>query len=79
MIRLIKTIISKIFNRMTILAVLILTQMAWLGLLFLRIGFYTTYPQVFFTIIAVLVALFVIYRDENPAYKLGWIVLIAIL
>ncbi len=79
MIRLIKTIISKIFNRMTILAVLILTQMAWLGLLFLRIGFYTTYTQVFFTIIAVLVALFVIYRDENPAYKLGWIVLIAIL
>lgn len=78
-VRFIKNIFGKIFNRLTILAILILFQFAWIAVLILRFGTYSPYFMLFFNMIALIAALFVVYRDETSAYKMGWVMLICLL
>lgn len=72
----IKHIFGKLFGRFTITVVIILIQAAWFALLVLRLGDYAEYFDLGFTILAALLVLFVIYRNDTGAYKLGWILLI---
>lgn len=72
-------LLGKIFNRFTIMVVLICIQFVWLGLMLIKLGDYAEWINMAFTALAVLMTLFVIYRDDNPAYKMGWILLICIL
>ena len=72
----IKKILGKIFNKLTILALIILLQAGWLFLAVLRLQEYSEYTSVVFTVVAALMALFVIYRDDTSAYKVGWILII---
>ena len=75
----IKHIFGKIFGRFTITVVIILVQAAWFALLVLRLGEYAEYFEAGFTLLAALLVLFVIYRDDTGAYKLGWTLLILLI
>lgn len=75
----IKHIFGKLFGRFTITVVIILIQAAWFALLVLRLGDYAEYFDLGFTILATLLVLFVIYRNDTGAYKLGWILLILLI
>ncbi|MCR4712710.1 MAG: cardiolipin synthase [Clostridia bacterium] len=66
------------FGRLQLTCLVLLLQLAWFALLVLRLNEYYEYFAVTFTIASILMALFVIYRDDNPAYKLGWIMLISL-
>ena len=78
MVRQIKKILNKMFGRLQLTCLVLLLQLAWFALLVLRLNEYYEYFAVTFTIASILMALFVIYRDDNPAYKLGWIMLISL-
>ena len=74
-----KAIFGKIFNRFTIMVILILIQAGWYALLLIGLANYSQWISIAFTITSALIALFVIWRDDNPAYKMGWILLICLL
>ena len=67
-----------IFGRFTITVVLILIQVVYIAVMLLRLQNYAWYFSVFFMILSILTILFVIWRDYNPAYKIAWIILIAL-
>ncbi len=73
-----KSILGKFFGRLVITIFLILVQFAWIGFAILKLNDYAPYMSILFNIGAVLMALFVIYRDDTSAYKLGWILLICL-
>lgn len=71
--------IDKVFNRLTITVALILIQLGWFAILLLRLAEYASWISVVFTVGAALMALFIIWRDDNPAYKIGWILLVCLM
>ena len=70
---------SKIVNRLTVTAFLILIQMAWFAVVLMKLSEYNVLVTLAFSAAAVLMALFITWRDDNPAYKMAWILLICIL
>ena len=68
----------KIVNRMTIAALLIFIQVGWFAVLLLRLTEHATWITLLMTILSAIVALYVVYKDDNPAYKIGWIVFICL-
>lgn len=70
---------NKIFNRLTITILLVLIQCAWYVILLQALQDYSSWIIIIFTVIAGIMSLFIIWRDENPAYKIGWILLICLL
>jgi len=70
---------DRIINRVTITTVLILAQVAWFGVMLMTLKDYGTWVSVTFTITSALMALFIIWRDDNPAYKMGWILLVCLM
>lgn len=71
--------VNKVFNRLTITVALILVQLFWFGVMLLKLTEYASWISVVFTVGAALMALFIIWRDDNPAYKIGWILLVCLL
>lgn len=65
-------------SRVLITILLILIQATWLLVLFTKLAMHATWIQVALTILSLLMVLVVIKKDENPAYKIGWILLILI-
>lgn len=72
-------VFSKIVNRLTVTGFLIVVQMCWFALALLALSEYSAWVSVAFTVAAILMALFITWRDDNPAYKMAWILLICIL
>ncbi|OLR56376.1 cardiolipin synthase [Hornefia porci] len=70
---------NKIFNRLTITVAIIIVQCVYLAILFFQLTQYASWIEVGFRVLSVFVAVYIIWRDYNPAYKIGWIVLIAVL
>ena len=70
---------NKIFNRLTITVAIIIVQCVYLAILFFQLTQYASWIEIGFRVLSVFVAVYIIWRDYNPAYKIGWIVLIAIL
>ena len=71
--------LSAVFNRFTVTLAAILIQLAYFAVLFYRLYEYAAWVDMTFRVIAVLTAIYIIWIDFNPAYKIGWIVLIAAL
>ena len=65
-------------SRMFITGILILLQIGWLLIWFLRLTQYAQWISACFTILGILVAVYIINKNENPAYKLAWILAIAV-
>lgn len=75
----IKTVLGIIFNRFFIMVLIILAQFAWLAVELLKLADYSEVISIAFMILSALMALFVVYRNDNPAYKMGWVLLICLL
>lgn len=75
----IKRFFSRIFSRLVITSLIVLIQVLWIVATITRLGEYGEIISAVFTILAILMALFVIYRNDSGAYQLGWILIITLL
>lgn len=72
-------VFNVIFNRFTITSVVIVLQLAYLCLLIFKAGELTNAVRYTLRGIAIVAAVYIVWRDYNPAYKIGWIILISAL
>lgn len=72
-------LLKKLFSRTVVTALLIVIQVAWLAALLLQLGNSLPAIQTVLRILSLVAILFVIKSDMNPSYKIGWILLIAVL
>ncbi len=73
-----KRILKFLGSRTFLTGALILLQVVWLAVWFLRLTAYAHWVNIFFAVISVLICLYIVNKNENPAYKIAWILLIAI-
>lgn len=71
-----KKLSQKVFGRIAVTAVLILLQAAWLLVWFTRLASYAPWVSAVFTVLSILIVLYIVRKDDNPAYKIVWIILI---
>lgn len=67
------------YNRVLITVILLMIQIYWLFLLLTRLINYSTVISFVFTLLSIFIILFLIKKDENPSYKIAWIVLVMVL
>ncbi len=79
MTRHIRHFFHKIINRITLTALLLLVQIGWLFWLFWQLAQYALWINAALTIISLILALYIIRREENPAYKLSWLLLLCVM
>ena len=72
-------LLKKVLSRTVVTALLIVIQVAWLAALLLQLGNSLPAIQTVLRILSLVAILFVIKSDMNPSYKIGWILLIAVL
>ena len=70
-----KKILDKMFNRVLITAVLVILQVLWLFGTFWKLSQYAVWINAALTVLSVLMVLYLIRKDVNPAYKIAWILL----
>lgn len=63
-------------GRVLITAVLIIIQLVWLLAFFLELTQYSTIISFAFTVLSLLIVLYIIFHDDNPSFKMPWIVII---
>lgn len=69
-------LIKLLSSRMLIFGLLIAVQVCWLVLMFTRLVSYSDWISAVFSILSILMILYIIKKDEVPAYRMGWILLI---
>ena len=72
-------LMKKVFSRTVIPALLIIIQAVWLIALLLKFSSALPAIQTVLRILSLVAILFVIRSDMNPSYKIGWVLLIAML
>ena len=65
-----------VINRIVITVLLILVQVGWFIFALEKLAGYSRWVGTAFTVLSVLIVLYIIGKDDNSAYKIGWIVLI---
>ena len=70
---------SRILNRITITVVLVALQVAWLLWAFFSLTTGRVWVNAGLQLLSLLMMLYLVRKDENSAYKVGWIALIGIL
>ncbi len=73
--KLFKIINSRIF----LITALIAIQFFWVMFFLIKLTSYRAWINAAFTILSILIVLFIIGKDENDSYKIGWIILIMLL
>ena len=72
-----KKILKKVLqNRLVAFGLILAVELVWLVIFVTRLASYSTVISVIFTVISLLAVLWIINRDDNPAYKVAWIILI---
>lgn len=67
-------VVKLLFSRLFVFGLILLLQVVWIFTIILRIGQYSNLVSGFLSILSILAALWIVYKDDNPAYKLAWIV-----
>ena len=72
---------NRILNRITVTVVLVALQLAWLAWVFFALTTGTARVWVTGVLngLSLLIILYLVRKDENSAYKVGWIALIGLL
>ena len=65
-----------ITNRIGVTALALLLQIVWIVIFLLKLTSYSVWINVGFSLLSVLMVLYIIGKDENSAYKIAWIILI---
>ena len=73
-----KKILGKLLNRIVIFGILLAVQLGWFLLTFTKLVHYSTGLSLVFRIISILAVLWIINTEDNPAYKIAWIILILV-
>lgn len=77
--RIVKNILHMMFNRATIMVLIIAAQFLWLALEATKLAHYTELMTYLFRIFSFCMILFVETREESTGYKVGWVVLICLI
>ena len=70
---------SRILNRITITVVLVALQVAWLLWVFFSLTTGRVWVNAGLQLLSLLMMLYLVRKDENSAYKIGWIALMGVL
>ena len=65
-------ILKQLLNRVVIIGLLILIQIAILGISIWKLSESFVYLYVFFIVLSILVVIYIISSTDNPSYKLAW-------
>ena len=68
-----------LFSRIIIVGVLVLLQLAFLAVVLFKLSEQFVYLYVFFVILSLIVIVYIVSRDDNPSYKLAWVIPVAVL
>ena len=63
-----------IFNRLFVFGLMILVQVVYMLLMLNKFSHYSHVWSVICMILSILVVLFIVNKEDNPAYKIGWII-----
>lgn len=66
------------YERPILIAVLFIIQLSWLIILFSNVINYSAWVNAFFIFISVMMILYLIRKNDSPAYRMSWISLIAV-
>ena len=69
-----KKLLKLLLSRVVIVGILILIQVIWLFFMFVKLSRYSVVVEVCLFVISVLVALWIVNKKDNPAYKLAWLI-----
>ena len=67
-------ILKLLFSRVVIVGFILFLQVAYFLILLFRLGNYSTEIHAAFTMISIVVVLYIVNKNDNPGYKLAWIV-----
>ena len=65
-----------VVNRIVVTVALILLQILWIVFMLEELAKYSSWITTAFTVLSIAIVLYIIGKDDNSAYKIGWIVLI---
>ena len=65
-----------LFNRIFYVAVALLIQLGWILITVWKLSAYSQYFSVGIRIVSIIVVLWIVNKNMNPSYKLGWTLLI---
>ncbi len=68
-----------LFNKVTIGAILLFVQLAWLLLFFYQLSSYSTVIAAILRLVSILMMLAVVSFEDNPVYKIDWLRLIGLM
>lgn len=63
-------------NRILWMGALILVQLIWITVMLFKLVNYDTMVDITLRILSILIVLYIVRKDENPAYKISWVLLI---
>ena len=64
-----------ITNRIVVTALLLIIQAVWMVVFLLRLSSYSVWINTAFSVLSILMVLYIIGKDECSAYKIAWIIL----
>ena len=65
-----------LFNRIFYVAVALLVQLGWILITVWKLAAYSQYFSIGIRVVSILVVLWIVNKNINPSYKLGWTLLI---
>ena len=71
-----KKILQFLCGRIFLTGILLLVQLSWFVFFLMKLTRYSVFLSGFFGVLSILIVLYLIGSDDNPAYKIGWIILI---
>ncbi|MGN0593787.1 MAG: cardiolipin synthase [Hominimerdicola sp.] len=69
-----KKLLNIMFSQKTTIILLLLAQILLIFFIFAELSVASAYIQVGFSVVAIILAFYILNSNENPAYKLAWIV-----
>ena len=67
-------ILKALFSRVVIVGLILIFQILWFLFILFRLSRYSNIINIAFTIISILVVIYIINKNDNPGYKMAWIV-----
>lgn len=72
--KILKKILGILTSRVVIVAVLLLVQLGWMGLMLFRLVRYSVPISIVFTLLSLIAVAYIINSNSNPSVKLAWVV-----
>lgn len=73
-----RKLLKLLTSRMVFFGILLLIQLVWLLTFLTRLTTYSAPISLLFTVASLLAVLWIIKRDENPAYQMAWVIFILV-